>query len=491
LYKEICIKPVFWLVSNSNFKSTIKNKMKKSIQIFGIMASMATILFSCSKAGNTISTPPLQIGQAVSNTAPLHGAIQGTMLAGQTYTISGDVTIPAGDTLVIQPGVTVQVENHSSVVVLGVLASLGTQAGPVTFTAQGAVKINTPGLPLASDSAHAGMWQGILAGPSCSLEILRWTHIDFAGANEDAATAAQVNETTGTSFNLLFENVNGSFVMEDSWVYGGTDDCLRVSNGKVHIFRNTFEKCGGVGGDCVNMKGGTVGTVAFNFFIGTAYNGQKLSNKGQPVGAPEANVVMYNSTFVNGGTQVVAGQRGSTIDYEQGAEGSFHNNVAINCKVGYRVVNNPAADTLNLVYGNDYQWGDDTTVTNQFFTYGPVCTKPQTTDIPLPSSYLPVGFDYANAIQYNGTAAVQQQNPMFVHYTLPNEAAHQAATLVTALQPGDNFHLQSASPLIGKGTINITPLQVVVVPAQFGAPVVTPPNADLGCYPFTGAGNNH
>ena len=73
--------------------------------------------------------------------------------------------------------------------------------------------------------------------------------------------------------------------MEDSWVYGGTDDCMRISCGKVHVFRNTFEKPGGSGGDCVNMKGGTVGTVAYNFFIGTAYNGQKASNKGQAVGA--------------------------------------------------------------------------------------------------------------------------------------------------------------------------------------------------------------
>jgi hypothetical protein len=465
--------------------------MKKSIQFFGIVAIAAVVLSSCSKTSNVISTPPLQIGQAVSNAHCLSGAIQGTMLAGETYTICGDVTIPAGDTLVIQPGVTVNVEDTSGIIVLGTLASLGTQAQPIYFTVPGVVKNNTPGLAIASDTAHAGLWRGIAAGPSCSLLLLRWTHVDFAGADYDPTMAALVNETTGTSFNILFENVAGSFVMEDSWIYGGTDDAIRVSNGNVHIFRNTYEKCGGVGGDCVNMKGGTVGTVAYNFFIGTAYNGQKVSNKGQPVSAPEANVVMYNSTFVNDGTQVVAGQRGSTIDYEQGAEGSFNNNVAINCKVGYRVVNNPAADTVHLSYGNNYQWGDDTTITNQFFTFGPVCTKPQTTDLPLPSSYLPVGFDYANVVPYIGTAAVQQLNPLFVNYPLPNEASHQAATLVTAIQAGYNFHLQVGSPLIGKGLTTITPKETVTVDPKFGLPTVTPPSADLGCYPFTGAGNNH
>ncbi|MFX5751909.1 hypothetical protein ABTE32_21050, partial [Acinetobacter baumannii] len=91
-------------------------------------------------------------------------------------------------------------------------------------------------------------------------------------------------------------------------------------------------KCGGTGGDIVNVKGGTVGTMAYNFFIGTAYNGQKASNKGQPVGAPQTNIIMYNSTFVNGGLQVIPGQRGSTINFEEGAAGAFYNNVAVNCR---------------------------------------------------------------------------------------------------------------------------------------------------------------
>jgi hypothetical protein len=470
--------------------------MKKTIQIFSMVACVAVILFACKKAQSKISTPPLVIGQPVSDAGCLSGGIKGTMLTGKTYTICGDVTVAAGDTLLIQPGVTINVEDTAGVVVLGTLVSNGTQANPITFTVPGAVKNNTPGLAVGSDNAHAGLWRGIAAGPTCPLLVLRWTHIDFAGANEDATMAAQVNESTGTSFNILFENVAGSFIMEDSWVYGGTDDCIRVSNGNVHIFRNTFEKCGGVGGDCVNLKGGSVGTVAYNFFIGTAYNGQKVSNKGQPVGAPEANVVMYNSTFVNGGTQVVAGQRGSVIDYEQGAEGSFHNNVAINCVVGYRVVNNPAADTTNLTYGNNYQWGDDTTITDQFFTFGPVCTIPQTTDLPAPSSYLPISFDHDNVIPYNGTNAVQKLNPLFLNYPLPNEASHQTATLVTSLGAGNSsgaydFHLQSGSPLIGKGTTNITPLTTVTIDPKFGAIVVTPPSVDLGCYPSAGGGNNH
>ena len=70
----------------------------------------ALALASCSKKDKAvISVPLLQVGKSVSNSAPLSGAIKGTMLADQTYTISGDVTINAGDTLLIQKGVKVNV----------------------------------------------------------------------------------------------------------------------------------------------------------------------------------------------------------------------------------------------------------------------------------------------------------------------------------------------------------------------------------------------
>jgi hypothetical protein len=321
--------------------------------------------------------------------------------------------------------------------------------------------------------------------------VLKWTHLDFAGAAYGNVDGPAVEESAGTSFNILFQNPKGYFIMEDSWVYGGTDDCIRISNGKIHVFRNTFEKCGGSGGDCVNSKGGTVGTVAYNLFIGTAYNGQKASNKGQPVGAPETHIVMYNSTFINGGVQIVAGARAGGIDYEQGAEGAFFNNAFINCRVGYRVVDNPVADTANLTYGNNYQWADSLVIADQFFTFGTVCTKPQPTDLPNPSSYLPADFNYINPPQnsYDGTAAVQQLNPLFVNYPLPVPGG---LPLFSITAVGNyNFHLQPGSPLIGKGNPNITPLIVVPLDPVYGATEVTPPGTDLGCYQISGRGNQH
>jgi len=427
----------------------------------------------------------------ISDSLPLSGSVKGVMLAGKTYTLGSDINIPSGDTLIVQQGVTINATNSAGIIVHGVMISLGTQAQPNVFTVPGIVKNNTPGLPLTSDSAHVGLWRGIMCDTSCPMLVLKWTHIDFAGAAYGDVDGPAVEQGSGTSYNILFQNPNGYFIMEDSWVYGGTDDCIRISNGKIHVFRNTFEKCGGSGGDCVNSKGGTIGTVAYNFFIGTAYNGQKASNKGQPVGAPETDIVMYNSTFVNGGVQIVAGARAGGIDFEQGAEGAFFNNVYINCRVGYRVVSNPVADTANLTYGNNYQWADSLVIADQFFTFGTVVTKPQPTDLPNPSSYLPAGFNYINPPEnsYDGTPAVQQLNPLFVNYPLPVPGGLPLFS-ITAVD-NFNFHLQPGSPLIGKGNTNVAPLTVVPIDPVYGASEVTMPGADLGCYQINGRGNQH
>ncbi len=372
-------------------------------------------------------------GKTVSDSVPLAGSVKGTMLAGKTYTVDSDIYINQGDTLMIQPGVTLNFKNSAGLVVLGSLFSaLGSKTAPIYSDGAGRYQWNdAPGLDPSTDPAHQGLWRGIIGGTTCPAMVIKWTHIDFAGNPEGALIShlPTVNESAGTSFCILFQNYTGySLSWKISWLYGGTDDAIRISNGRVHVFRNTFEKPGGGGGgDCVNMKGGTVGTVAYNFFIATAYNGQKVSNKGQPAGAPQANVVMYNSTFINCGAQVQPGQRGSTIDYEQGAEGAYYNNISVNCAVGYRVVNNPVADTTHLAYGYNYQWADSLNVADQFFTWGPVCTIPQPTDLPLPSSYLPAGWNYESptanhdggTAAYSGNAAVQKMNPLFVNYPLP------------------------------------------------------------------------
>ena len=318
--------------------------------------------------------------------------------------------------------------------------------------------------------------------------VLRWTHVEYAGLTEGKATSTIAGSGTGNQYSILFANYKGNYIMEDSWLYGGVDDPIRISAGKIAIFRNTFEKNGANGGDCINVKGGTVGTMAYNFFIGTATNGQKASNKGQATGSPQTNIVMYNNTFVSGGYRQVQSGRGASIDFEEGAAGMYFNNVAVNCKVGYRVVGSPIADVAHLSYGNNFQYADSLSVANQFYPTGYI-TQPQTTDIPsieTSAKYLPS--NYALGAVYDGSDVVQKNNPMFVNFPLPT-TGHPLAQY-TAVGTF-NFRLQAASPLIGKGKTDIQPLIVVPLDKIFGLSEATSAGSDLGCYQLNGTGNQH
>lgn len=456
-----------------------------------ILAAITLFFTNCKKLADdqaNIYKAPILIAQPLSDAAPLCGAIKGTMLSGKTYTIGCDVIVNKGDTLFLQPGVHVNVAGKYAIIVKGTFISYGTQANPNWITVDGVAKTDQPGVDPSVDPAYAGKWKGLYADTSCYLMILKWTHLEFAGGALGSTTSPLIANTSNTTaFSILFQNYNGSFVMEDSWIYGGVDDPIRISNGKIAFFRNTAEKGGLNGGDEFNCKGGTVGTMAYNLFVGGATSGQKISNKGQPLGAPTANVVMYNSTFVSCGYRQIQTGRGANINFEEGARGKFYNNLAVNCKFGYRVVNTPVADTANLDYGYNFQYGDSLAVTNQFYPVGYI-TKPQITDVPGPS-FLPS--NYTLGAIYDGTSVIQSNNPQFSNYPLPVTGGIKLRD-ISAVN-SFKFTLKPTSPCIGKGYtgLNLAPIKNIAEDPVFGVSYYPVPGVDIGAFQFNGTGNLH
>jgi len=448
------------------------------------LAACVTIISSCKKTDDgTVSTPPLQVGNAVSDASPLCGAIKGTMLSGKTYTIGCDVVVNKGDTLVIQSGVTVNVTGKYSLTVKGVFLSLGTKAAPNWITVPGITKTDVANLNPSTDPAFGGNWLGIACDTSCPLCVVKWTHIEFAGALWSTPTVANV-ASGDNSRHILFQNPNGILVLEDSWLYGCKDDAVRLSSGKFSIMRNTVEKCGYQGGDVFNAKSGSVGDMAYNMCIGTATNATKASNKGS-VG-PQTHINMYNNTYVNGGWRQIQTGRAGGINYEEGSYGSAYNNLMINCKYGIRIVNNPAADTAKMHYGYTWQYGDSLSIVNQFYPQGYI-TVPQPTDVPVPSTFLPTGYLLGGV--YNAPTLVGKNDPLFVNYPLP--APNLVGVNGSAAVKGYDFHLKSTSPCIGKGYTSFTPVAAVPVDPNYGATEITPPGKDFGAYQSDGTGNQH
>lgn len=454
-------------------------KMKSLSIMFLTVGAM--IIVSCSKKEKAqISKPPLQVGATVSDAAPLTGSIKGTMLTGKTYTISGDVTINEGDTLLIQKGVTVNMTNNADIIVKGTLLSLGTKEQPNYLTVKNVTKTTDPNANPADDPAYQGMWTGINCDVTCKLLVLKWTHIEYGGGIYSNPPVAGT-KAGDNSFVILFQNVDGVFVMEDSWVYGSIDDPIRIKGGKINIMRNTFEKCGFTGGDVMNAKSGSVGNMAYNLIIGSATTGTKASNKG---GTPvQTNIYMYNNTYVNSGFRRVESGRGGSINYEEGSKGNAYNNLIVDCRFGFRVVNDPLADTLNLKYGNTFNYASTLETANEIYPTGYI-TKPQSTDIPAPSTFLPSNYTLGSI--YDGTSVVGKNDPMFVNYPLPQSNFKKIAAVGSY-----DFHLTSGSPCVGKGTTAFTPLVVVPVDPDFGSTEITPPGKDIGAFQLDGSGNHH
>lgn len=481
----------------------------KKLQIISLAMSLLA-LAACSKKSDhsVVSKPQIQIGKAIPNTGVLPaGTYKGTMLANQTYTVSGDITINAGDTLLIQKGVKINMTNGANFIVNGDLISLGTKDAPVTITDPRRSKTTGPST-LGVDSAYVGGWGGIYAGPTSKLVVIKWTHLDFGGAALKALPFTGGNSLkVGAQYILYFTNPDGVFIMEDSWLYGSPDDATRFYGGHYNIMRNTMEKCGSDGGDGFNAKGSSTGNMAYNLIIGGATNGTKTASDGTTAG--ECQWTMYNNTYVNDGfrNSGVFGARSGSAEIENNSRALVYNNLIVNCEFGVRIAGGPGgakvylADTTydanslikKTTYGYNFYYGDNAAITGQFVPTNvaqPVVTHPQATDIPNMAAFL--GASYTFGLVYDGTPLVGKNNPMFANFPLP-EAAGSWVTQCSV--DAFNFRLQAGSPAIGKGTTDankIAPItQGIPVDPNFGSSGITLPGKDIGCYQSDGTGNQH
>lgn len=473
--------------------------MNQYLKFIAAIFSTAFIFSSCQKISDTKNLWAAVHAPAspISDAGVLSGPIKGTMLAGKTYTVGADIMVNAGDTLAIEPGVTVNFTGDTKATpfvpvglgVKGTLLSLGTKERPILFTYPGVTKTDQLGADPTTDPALKGKWTGIIGATTCPAIVIKWTRIEFGGA---AISSGMKSFTGATSpYPLYFANPNGIFVLEDSWVYGSVDDPWRINGGKIHVMRNTFEKCGYTGGEAMNAKAGTIGDFAYNLIVGMATNGPKLSNVNVLTGVPASNVIIYNNTIINCGYRRAAAGRGGSINFEEGADGMAYNNLIVNCKFGLRVVQNPIADTAHLRYGYNWYYADSVSVASQFIPSLAVSTaisQPQETDFPKPSTYLPTGWKVGDV--YTAPASiVGANNPQFVNAPVPLPAGLKLADI--AVVNNYNFNLKSTSPCIGKGYTGFAPHADVPLNPRTGATEITPPGKDIGCYQLNGTGNQH
>lgn len=455
-----------------------------------IIAGFGLFVTACHKEEIVKISAPLVESPNAITTDTLKGTIKGTLLSGKTYYFKSDITVNDGDTLMLQSGVHLiaigdglTAATSPEIFMHGTFISLGTKDSPNYITVQNAADLHTQAAAQDYTKALLGWWGGITCTPAAATTsnpspkggdaIIKWTHIEFGGGPAGAADDQSFYTSGAPRYNMYFANITKNLIIEDSWFFGAKDDNIRTAGGKISIMRNTFELCGGVGGEFFNMKSGTVGDLAYNMCIGAATNSLKASNSGSS--GTQTNVTMYNNTMVNGGFRQTKTGRGGSINYEQAAKGLIYNNLIVNCRFGVRITAD--ADVANITYNNQAYYGYSAALVGQFYSTDGVGVK-QTGDVL--------------------STTAQANNPMFYSYDV-NQFNFTAnpGPISARLQPynviaisNGNFKLLAASPAFGKGKTDVTPIRAVTTTGTYGT-TITLPGKDIGAYQNDGTGNQH
>ena len=445
--------------------------IKNINQLF--VAVLLTGMAACHKEETIdISAPKLSAGQTITSDT-LTGTIKGTLQSGKTYYFRSDIRINHGDTLLMLEGSKLialgdgkSTATSPQITCNGTFISLGTPNNHNFITVP--VDLRKPA------SIGKGLWGGIQCSDTSGDLIIKWTHIEFAGGPAGAGADPGVYAAGDPRYSVVYTNIKGNCIFEDNWVYGSTDDGMRVLHGHVSIMRNTYEANGKAGGEAVNIKNGSVGDIAYNLAIGAATNGFKVSNSGD--GPVQTNINLYNNTIINCGFRQVKSGRGGSINYEKGAQGKIYNNVIVNCRFGMRVTSD--ADVAHIIYNNQFYYANDQRVINQFNASDGVVT---TKDADIRSS--PPGSNNPQFAQYD----VNQYD--YTKATFPMDISAMPLTIISA--GSYNFGLLPGSPALKKANADVfKPMKTVPQGGTYGATILSP-GVDMGAYQSDGSGNLH
>ncbi len=350
------------------------------------------------------------------------GEVSGTWEKGSIVTVTGHLVVPEGKSLTIEEGVTVLMSDTAAgqeILVYGNLYCKGTKANPITIT----VPEN-----LRRSGNFPRIWGGIICAPSCKEVLMLHTNISYTGyvttEESPSVLAGLYKAAAGEGLPVLnFRNeTNGKLVIENCTFSNCGEDALYLEGGSYIIANNTIYTQGETGGDAINLKAGSIADICYNLVYSPNTNALKLSNSGDR--EPQCNPICYNNTIVNCGWRRPT-VKGGGVWLESGVYAEIYNTLHVNCRFA---VKNSKADA-RCVYDYNYFYG---------YTQGNV------------DNYQPGVKDVVHGTHdiYGTTAG--DYDPKLVNYPLSTDVMN--STFSTSW----DFHLQSSSPAIGKGTTNFT-----------------------------------
>lgn len=174
-----------------------------------LLAALTLLMVACSSDDSTGSQEEQRLTRAFTTQVPA-GTVSGTWTtAGSPYYVAGDITIPSGSTLTIEPGVDVWMHDRASLYVEGTLSAVGQLGHPIRF------------LGYIADEDY-GLWQGIVFREGSDASHLSYCMVAFGAKfnNTDAEKNAGVviNDASPTLDHCLIwmNQYNGITLMGES-----------------------------------------------------------------------------------------------------------------------------------------------------------------------------------------------------------------------------------------------------------------------------------
>ena len=286
---------------------------------------------------------------------------KGSLVWTKDTTLSESVEIPVGTSLYIESGVTItcksEVQVPIEIVVLGNLYCMGTEENPVTIT---------------SDTKKPADWGGIICGYNSEEVVLNHVDIAYAGATPTESSASFQNKLFKTTIDggvpaFHFCNVNGKFVMANSFFHDNYNDQTYFTGGQGVIINNIFADSGNAadGGEAINVKSGCKLDIANNLIYNACTNAFKLSNAGNSETVPLTEMTAYNNTIVNCGWRRSKNKKGGSIWVEKAAKPVLVNNLIYDSRFGLKQPKQDGADMANARMTPNYYFASTATGVKQ------------------------------------------------------------------------------------------------------------------------------
>ena len=424
--------------------------MRKSVLCSALSVICGLLLLSCERPNNENEG---NNNSSTTNETETEIIVSGLWKSGEMIHLDRHLVVPEGESLTIEPGVTVIVANEGvgvnhvpvEIEVKGNLYALGTEAQPITFSV--APELRTEA------NTFKGLWGGIVAYESCDEMALEHVIIEYTGAQviEGSPAAVEGVYTAGDDMypQITTNNINGRYAITDCIIRNGASDGIYMMGGNAIVAHNTFVANGYTGAEAVNMKAGVVADIAGNLMFSPNTNGLKLSSSGQSETRAQMKATAYNNTIVNAGWRR-DGEKGGCIYVEKNALVTIVNNLMVNCK--FRAMTPKYKDPNKSDGGFD----DKSVIDYNFYASGSQ-TTPIVGDATVGNpaeGYAQDNKNYNPAVDVHSQISKPDQllDPQFVSFDI-----HQVSLTAYTFDPTWDLHLAAGSPALKGAEGTVTP----------------------------------